>query len=64
MKSLEKMLNDILIEKDVSQQDLALELEVAPSQLSRWLNGQTTPTRRSYNKIKQLYDGLFNKKTA
>lgn len=64
MKSLEKMLSEILIEKDITQQDLAEKLKVAPSQVSRWMNGNSSPRKKTMEKIRQLYQENSNKITA
>lgn len=55
MKSPAVMIEEILIKKDISQQELATELKVAPSQISRWRNG-AKPRIRILDRIKKLYE--------
>lgn len=46
------------LENKITQQDLAKDLEVAFSTVSRWFNGKTTP-----NKIQQFHiEKFLNKK--
>ena len=56
MKSLSIMIEEILINKDISQQELANQLNVAPSQITRWRNGDCKPRVRMLNKIKKLHE--------
>lgn len=53
---IKKMLNEILLAKDISQKDLAKELGVSPAQMTYWLNGDNYPRRRMVAKIEKLYE--------
>ena len=55
---LEDMIYEILIKKDISQQDFASELRVDPAQVSRWLSGDNKPRRKTYQKIKKIYEEM------
>jgi len=57
-KTIEEMLEKILLEKNFSQQDLAKKLNVDPAQVSRWLNNTTKPRRVAIFKIKKIYEEL------
>lgn len=56
--TISQKLNEILIKKDCSQEQLARELKVAPSQISRWINGDFTPRRRSVARINKIFENL------
>lgn len=56
--TISQKLNEILIKNDWTQEQLAGELKVAPSQVSRWLNGDFMPRRRSVAKIDKLFENL------
>lgn len=62
--SFDEMIRQILTEKKISQQDLALQLKVSPSQISRWRYGDTSPRRRKKEQIQKLYDEISVKSTA
>ena len=53
---IKKMLEEILIKKDISQAQLAKELQVSPAQVTYWLKGENYPRRRMVAKIKNLYE--------
>lgn len=57
-KTVEEMLEKILLEKNFSQKELACELNVDPAQVSRWLNESAKPRRATASKIKQIYNEL------
>ena len=57
-KSIDEMIRVILVKKDISQQSLATQLKVAPSQITRWRTGDSYPGIRNLDKIKQLYAEL------
>lgn len=44
-------INQILIEKNLTQKDLAEKLEKRPSEISKWLNGEHNFTLRSLAKL-------------
>lgn len=50
----------ILVAKDWSQEELAIKINVAPSQISRWLNEDFCPRKKNIAKI----DNIFNSLTA
>lgn len=49
------MLNSIMRKKNINQQQLAVELNVSESQVSRWLDG-AVPKVFNLRRIKKLYD--------
>lgn len=55
---IKKMLNEILIKKDISQKELAKKLGISEGQVTHWLNGDNYPRRRMVAKIKEIYEGL------
>lgn len=58
MKSISLMIEEILIKKDISQQELALQLKVSPSQITRWINNDCKPRIRMFDKIKKLHEEI------
>lgn len=53
------MLYKIIEKLDITQLELACELEISTAQVSRLLAGQNQPHRKTYAKIKKLYESLW-----
>lgn len=58
MEDLNTMIKFILNQKDWEQKRLAKYLNVAPSQVSRWINGKTVPRFDVARKILEKYNEL------
>lgn len=58
--SIKQKILKILVAKDWSQEELAIKINVAPSQISRWLNEDFCPRKKNIAKI----DNIFNSLTA
>lgn len=58
--SIKQKILKILVAKDWSQEELAMKINVAPSQISRWLNEDFCPRKKNIAKI----DNIFNSLTA
>ena len=56
--SLDDMISKILIEKKMTQAELAKKLAISPPQISRWRYGDNKPRRRIMAKIQTMYDEL------
>lgn len=53
----EKILK-ILVAKDWSQEEFAEKINVAPSQISRWLNENFCPRKKNIAKIDDIFNTL------
>ena len=62
--SLDEMIRQILTEKNMTQQELASQLNISPSQISRWRYGDNAPRRRMKTKLQAIYDEILSKPTA
>lgn len=59
---IKKLINEILIKKDISQKELAGLLKVSPAQITYYLSGDNYPRRRTLARIQKIYEELEEKK--
>lgn len=60
--SFDEMISQILTKKNISQQELAKQLKISPSQISRWRYKDNAPRRRMKDKIRAMFDEISNDK--
>ena len=56
--TIAQKITKILIKKDWSQEQLAGEMKVSPSQISRWISGTFQPRHKNLAKLDELFNNL------